>query len=116
MPCGHHDEMQCNGAPSQWHYPSAIHRRFDPLYELVRQTMLVESVIKSKDDKLLADDYLHINVIPEGNIELRSDIGHYSEGLKDNGKFVLVSPKQLMQPIKETHQDLYNYLETRYWQ
>ena len=89
---------------------------FDPLYELVRQTMLVESVIKSKDDKLLADDYLHINVIPEGNIELRSDIGHYSEGLKDNGKFVLVSPKQLMQPIKETHQDLYNYLETRYWQ
>ena len=58
----------------------------------------------------------NINVIPEGNIELRSDIGHYSEGLKDNGKFVLVSPKQLMQPIKETHQDLYNYLETRYWQ
>ena len=36
--------------------------------------------------------------------------------LKDNGKFALVSPKQLMQPIKETHQDLYNYLETRYWQ
>lgn len=89
---------------------------FDPLYELVRQTMLVENVIKSKDDKLLADDYLHINVIPDGNIELRSDICHYSEGLKDSGKFVLVSPKQLMQPIKETHQYLYNYLETRYWQ
>ena len=33
------------------------------------------------------------------------------KALKDNGKFVLVSPKQLMQPIKE-----YNYLETRYWQ
>ena len=38
------------------------------------------------------------------------------KGLKDNGKFVLVSPKQLMQPLNETHQDLYNYLETRYWQ
>lgn len=89
---------------------------YDPLYELVRQTMLVERIIKNKDAELPVDDYLHINVIPEGNVELRSEISLYSEGLKDKTKFVIVDPRKLMEPIKDTHKDLYNYLETRYWQ
>jgi hypothetical protein len=89
---------------------------YDPLYELVRQTMLVEGIIKNKDAKLPVDDYLHINVIPEGNVELRSEISLYPEGLKDKNKFIIVDPRKLMEPIKDTHTDLYNYLETRYWQ
>ena len=89
---------------------------YNPLYELVRQTMLVEGIIKNKDAKLPVDDYLHINVIPEGNVELRSEISLYPEGLKDKNKFIIVDPRKLMEPIKDTHTGLYNYLETRYWQ
>lgn len=89
---------------------------YDPLYELVRQTMLVEQIIKNNDIELPVDDYLHINVIPEGNVELRSEVTHFSEGLKDKGKFIILEPRKLMLSIKNTHQDLYNYLESRYWQ
>ena len=89
---------------------------YDPLYELVRQTMLVEQIIKNKDAKLPVDDYLHINVIPDGNVELLSEVSHYPEGLRDKGKFIIVDPRKLMQPIKVFHQKLYEYLESRYWQ
>ena len=88
---------------------------YDPIYELVRQTMLVEQIIKNNDSELPVDDYLHINVIPEGNVELLSEVSLFPEGLKDKGKFIMLDPRKLMLPIKETHQDLYNYLESRYW-
>jgi hypothetical protein len=108
-------------------YPSRIHSNsniptwkeayeYDPLYELVRQTLLVENIIWSKDMALPVDDYLHINVIPNGNEELRKDISTYAQGLKDASKFIVIDPKQLMCPIKDTRSDLYNYLDARYWQ
>ena len=77
--------------------------------------MLVEKIIKSNDATFPVDDYLHINVIPKGNVELRNEICLYPEGLKDRSKFIVLEPRQLMQPIKDTHQDLYYYLEERYW-
>ena len=108
-------------------YPSRIHSNsnipiwkeayeYDPLYELVRQTLLVENIIWSSDTVLPVDDYLHINVIPNGNSELRKDISSYAQGLKDVSKFIVIDPKELMFPIKDTHSDLYNYLDARYWQ
>ena len=107
-------------------YPSRIHSNsnipiwkeayeYDPLYELVRQTLLVENIIWSSDTVLPVDDYLHINVIPNGNSELRKDISSYAQGLKDVSKFIVIDPKELMFPIKDTHSDLYNYLDARYW-
>ena len=87
---------------------------YDPLYELVRQTMLTEKIINSEDDEFPVDDYIHINVIPEGNIELRSEIECYPKGLKDSSKFIVIDPRQLMMPIKDLYRDLYNYLEERY--
>ena len=78
--------------------------------------MLVEQIIKNNDSDLPVDDYLHINVIPEENVELRSEVSLFPEGLKDEGKFIVLEPRKLMQPIKNTHHDLYNYLESRYWQ
>jgi len=108
-------------------YPSRIHTNsnitawkeayeYDPLYELVRQTLLVENIIWSNDTVLPVVDYLHINVIPNGNEELRKEISTYAQGLKDVSKFIVIDPKQLMCPIKDTHSDLYNYLDARYWQ
>ncbi len=88
---------------------------YDPLYELVRQTMLVEHIIKDRDTRLPVDDYLHINVIPEGNVTLRSEISLYPEGLKDRSKYIIMDPKSLMQPVRDSHQNLYDYLEVRYW-
>ena len=64
----------------------------------------------------LRTDYLHINVIPKGNEELRKEISTYTQGLKDVSKLIVIDPKQLMCPIKDTHLDLYNYLDARYWQ
>ena len=93
-----------------------VEYEYDPLYELVRQTMLVEQIIKNNDTVLPVDDYLHINVIPGGNVELRSEVSLFPEGLKDEAKFIILEPSKLMLPIKETHRDLYNYLESRYWQ
>ena len=93
-----------------------VEYEYDPLYELVRQTMLVEQIIKNNDTVLPVDDYLHINVIPGGNVELRSEVSLFPEGLKDKGKFIILEPSKLMLPIKGTHRDLYNYLESRYWQ
>ena len=108
-------------------YPSRIHNNsnipawkeayeYDPLYELVRQTLLVENIIWCNDTALPVDDYLHINVIPNGNEELRKEINTYAQGLKDASKFIVIDPKQLMCSIKDTHSDLYNYLDARYWQ
>ena len=108
-------------------YPSRIHTysnikewnetyEYDPLYELVRQTLLVENIIWSNDTVFPVDNYLHINVIPNGNKELLKDISTYAQGLKDVSKFIVVDPKELMSPIKATHSDLYNYLDERYWQ
>ena len=104
--------IHCNSNISAWNETY----EYDPLYELVRQTLLVENIIWCNDTALPADDYLHINVIPNGNEELREEISTYAQGLKDASKFIVIDPKQLMCPIKDTHSDLYNYLDARYWQ
>ena len=61
------------------------------------------------------DDYIHIIVIPEGNIELRLEVDQYARSLKNPSKFVIIAPKQMMNPIRRSHRDLYEYLDTRYW-
>ena len=88
---------------------------YDPLYELARQTLLVENIIFNKDSSLPVDDYIHIIVIPEGNIELRLEVDQYARSLKNPSKFVIIAPKQMMNPIRRSHRDLYEYLDTRYW-
>jgi len=88
---------------------------YDPVYELVCQTLLVEGIIKSCDKVLRVDDYLHLNVIPAGNKELRSDVCTFSDGLIDSSKYLIISPEKLMEPVKNTHRDLCEYLAARYW-
>ena len=59
------------------------------ILELVCQTLLVEGIIKSCDKVLRVDDYLHLNVIPAGNKELRSDVCTFSDGLIDSSKYLI---------------------------
>ena len=90
----------------------------DPYYELMRQTLLVEQIIRHKDCGIEADDYFHIIVIPNEYTELKSAIeSNYIPTLKDSSKFKIIDPQELLSPLRDNkkYEDLITYLETRYW-
>lgn len=90
----------------------------DPYYELMRQTLLVEQIIKHQDYAIEADDYFHIMVIPNAHLELKTAIEtNYIPTLKDPSKFHIIDPEQLLLPLQgnENYIGLLNYLSQRYW-
>jgi hypothetical protein len=97
----------------------------EPFYQLMRQTLLVENMVKkSKGERLQAEDYLHIHVIPKTNSELLNRpfkvSGMTMEAtwrsmLADQTKYVIVDPADLMRSISERYPDLCNYLTKRYF-
>ena len=92
--------------------------RADPFYELMRQTLLVEQIIRHKDCGIEADGYFHIMVIPNEHTELKSAIeSNYIPTLKDQSKFRIIDPQELLSPIAENKnfENLITYLQTRYW-
>lgn len=117
--------------PSSWkRYPDLIRLedcnlkevydiyKADPFYELMRQTLLVEQIIRHKDCGIKADDYFHIMVIPNEHTELKSAIeGNYIPTLKDQSKFRIIDPQELLSPIagNKNFENLITYLQTRYW-
>ena len=93
--------------------------RADPFYELMRQTLFMERIIKAKECGIEADDYTHIVVCPNGNHELLKDIEQFKESLSAKGKkrFLVIDPQNLLAPIQnsEKYSELITYLHTRYW-
>jgi hypothetical protein len=97
----------------------------EPFYQLMRQTLLVENMVKnSEGERLVAEDYLHIHVIPKTNSELLNRpfkvSGMTMEAtwrsmLADQTKYVIVDPADLMRSISERYPDLCNYLSERYF-
>lgn len=91
----------------------------DPYYELMRQTLLMEQIIKKKDiNGIKAVDFRHIMVIPNAHTELKNAIEEkYIPTLKDKSKFRIIDPQELLSPLcgNENYKDLITYLETRYW-
>ena len=100
---------------------------YEPFYQLMRQTLWAEQMIKFKhDERLSADDFLHIHVIPSQNKDLVdksyicSGIGMeetWRKHLNDQSKYKIISPQDLLSslfPISKYH-SLMNYLKTRYW-
>jgi hypothetical protein len=97
----------------------------EPFYQLMRQTLLVENMVKeSEGERLQAEDYLHIHVIPKTNSELLNRpfkvSGMNMEAtwrsmLADQTKYVIVDPADLMRSISERYPDLCNYLTNRYF-
>ena len=99
---------------------------YEPFYQLMRQTLWAEQMIKNNEKETIeADDYLHIHVIPTENSELLDKIypcsGNKMEEtwrtcLKDQGKYIIISPKKLLSPIiEQKYPELYEYLNKRYW-
>lgn len=90
----------------------------EPCYELMRQTLLVEQLIQMTQ-KSDTDNFFHLNVIPNGNTELRSAVEKcFIPNLKDKSKFRIIDPEDFLSPLKgnTNYKELLDYLETRYWQ
>lgn len=97
----------------------------EPFYQLMRQTLWAENIIRHRDEEILkADDYLHIHVIPTANDDLLNKQYHVSNApmettwrkiLNDPTKYVIIDPKGLFKPIVDSYPELSQYLEKRYW-
>ena len=86
----------------------------EPNYELMRQALLCEQLVANG----YADDFVHINVIPNGNTELRNAVeNEFVPMLKDKSKFKIIDPQDLLSPLEENnlHPELIEYLKKRYW-
>jgi len=95
---------------------------YEPLYEFMRQTLLVEQMV----EKGIADDFLHVVVVPPGNQDLLSANysfsdkgleGMWREVITDNTKFKLVDSRQIYECIEKLplYVELSQYLRTRYY-
>ena len=99
---------------------------FEPFYQLMRQTLWAEQMIQHKEEEdIKADHYLHIHVIPQEdtdllNKEYRPANNNNMEDtwracLVDQSKYLIVDPKNLMLPIKDSYPELWDYLAKRYF-
>ena len=99
---------------------------FEPFYQLMRQTLWVEEMIKnSKNETLKATNYIHIHVIPSVNEDLLnkkymcSKLGMedtWRKKLNDQSKYLIITPENLLAGIGSgKYKKLLNYLDKRYW-
>lgn len=98
---------------------------YEPFYQLMRQTLWAENLIKNKEnERLKADNYLHIHVIPSENDELlKKEYKVSQKGMEDSwrnmltdqSKYVIIDPKTLMAPTASQYPEIYEYLNARYW-
>ena len=109
-------------------YRSSIYFQ-EPFYQLMRQTLWAEQMILHKsNESIKADDYLHLHVVPSENHDLLQHNYkrfNMSEGMEsawrnvltENGtkRYCIVTPKNLISPIKEKYGELYDYLAERYY-
>ncbi len=117
--------------PKDDKYQGSIYYQ-EPFYQLMRQTLWAEQVIKhglsSEDENaepMEAVEYLHIHVIPKDNDEFRRG-GEteqiWTSMLTEEGKkrYKTIDPEELLAPIADEkkfpkYTSLINYLRTRYW-
>lgn len=96
----------------------------EPFYQLMRQTLWAENVVKLKEENLKADNYMHIHVIPSANKDLL-DKKYSVSGmdmeetwrsmLNDQSKYIIIDSQKLLEPIKDKYPELASYLKKRYW-
>lgn len=97
----------------------------EPFYQLMRQTLWAENIIKHQNTETLkADYYMHIHVIPSANkdlLEKKYSVSSMSmeetwrSMLHDQSKYIIVSPENLLAPVAEKYSELVSYLKKRYW-
>lgn len=96
---------------------------YEPFYQLMRQTLWAEQIIKNRVEGFEAEDYLHLHIIPDENTELlNKKYPCSSKGmaetwkgcLKNPEKYIVVSPASLFN-LQDSDTDIYQYLQRRYW-
>lgn len=99
---------------------------YEPFYQLMRQTLWAEQMIKHKNtESVKADDFFHLHVVPDENAELLDRIypcsgkpmkETWQSHLYAKSKYKVISPAELFEPLNSNeHKDLVCYLRTRYW-
>jgi len=98
---------------------------YEPFYQLMRQTLWVEQMIDNNmDETIKAEYYIHVQVIPNDNEQLLDKIYKCSgkkmedtwrECIKDQSKYIIISPEELLKPIYDYSHCLVYYLKKRYW-
>lgn len=101
---------------------------YEPFYQIMRQTLLAWQMTKNKANELNADDWLHFDVIPENNLNLRYQVPApdmiqsgiekaWKSQLKEPEKYNVITPQKLLKPLifDSNYRSLINYLNTRYW-
>lgn len=101
---------------------------YEPFYQLMRQTLLAWQMIIHKNEEFDADDWLHLDVIPENNLSLRYKVTSpnlakisledaWKSQLKFPEKYLIITPQKLLQPIlyEKKYGGVVNYLFKRYW-
>jgi Restriction Endonuclease associating with ARP len=98
---------------------------YEPFYQLMRQTLWAEQMIKnSHREKLKASNYLHVHVIPSENSDLlekeyrcskKNMETTWRDHLKDQSKYLIITPKKLLSGLNDPkYEELLDYLNTRY--
>lgn len=96
---------------------------YEPFYQLMRQTLLVNEMVRLKDYD--AEEYLHVHVIPNGNRQLLSKKYDWTDtlGLEQTWKsylseperYKVLSPNDLIGSIGERkYSDTLDYIRNRY--
>ena len=94
---------------------------YEPLYEFMRQTLLIEQMIRAG----IADDYLHVIVVSPDNKELMGNKYSFSSDnletiwhncLKQPNKFKVIDTKRIFTVYegKSLYSNILNYLSLRY--
>jgi len=118
-------------------YKSSVYF-IEPFYQLMRQTLWAEQMVNIKNsinERIKADDYIHVHVIPSGNHDLLKDDlktnrrrKAYSNGTIKGSmeevwkscliypdKYKIITPSSLLEKIDKTkYRKLINYLSIRY--
>lgn len=98
---------------------------FEPFYQLMRQTLWAEQMIKHRNEEWVkADQFLHVHVIPSENKDLLDMTYKKGKGMEETWRlqlkkdiYQIITPEQLLSPLKgnSKYSDLINYLAIRYW-
>jgi hypothetical protein len=101
---------------------------YEPFYQLMRQTLLAWQMTKHKANELYADEWIHLDVIPENNLTLRYQVpspdfiqmdieAAWKSQLKEPEKYNVITPQKLLKPLifDDDYRSLITYLNNRYW-
>ena len=111
--------QQVNSEYWQWCF-------YEPFYQLMRQTLWTEQIIEKKsNEKIKADNYMHLHIIPNENNDLLNRLYSCSKmNMEDTwrkcivnqNKYKIISPQDFFKNISGAkYNDLKKYLSIRYW-